>query len=383
MNKKLWSLILACGMLLSLNGCGKQEAPTPPAEAQSPDTVQEQEQKDDVEAVTVNGVQRGMGLQMEEEPVAAMDEDPDREIDRAVEPIKPVPALMLDGTALSTEFYYYRSTLDPMKQQVYDLLRAGMLKGERKIEMTVPVNAADIFDIYKKIIYDSPEMVWAETNGVLYWYNDQQLVTFLEPGYNDLVNDIEGTTAKLEAAVAEAIADMWSLPTQAEKAKYAHDYLTHHIEYTYDAPYDQTAYSAIVNGKTVCAGYTHAFQYMMQKMGIPCSYILGFVEGGYHAWNLLKLDGEHYVMDVTWDDPLGSPSEDYYYDYFNLNEQKMSADHVRAEVSQSLPVAEGTLCSYENAFASNAYGTDFAAIVGVMPEKIQGEQAADGNPYLS
>ena len=87
-------------------------------------------------------------------------------------------------------------------------------------------------------------------------------------------------------------------------------------------------------------------------------------------------------MDVTWDDPLGSPSEDYYYDYFNLDEQKMSADHVRAEVSQSLPVAEGTLCSYENAFASNAYGTDFAAIVGVMPEKIQGEQKVDGNPYL-
>ena len=44
--------------------------------------------------------------------------------------------------------------------------------------------------------------------------------------------------------------------------------------------------------------------------------------------------------------------------------------------------ANDILVYEENAFAADAYGTDFAAIVGVMPEKIQGEQKVDGNPYL-
>lgn len=376
--QQISGLILAFGMLLSLSGCAAPEPPAP-TEGTEPTSAVQQEAVGSVETVTVSGVERGMGLQMEEEPVAAMDEDPDREIDRAVEPIKPVPGTMLNGTQLSDDFYYYRSTLDPVKQQVYDLMRGGMLKGEKKIEMTVPIQKSEIFQVYKMVVYDSPEMFWAETNGFRYWYNSRNEVTFVEPGYNDLVNDIPGNTAKFEGALSEALADMWSLPTQVEKVKYAHDYLTNRIDYTFNVPYDQTAYSAAVNGKTVCAGYTHAFQYMMQKMGIPCSYVLGYAGGGYHAWNLVKLDGEHYAMDVTWDDPLGAPPERYCYDYFNLNEQKMSADHVRAEVSLPLPAAEGTRCSYENAFGGNAYGTDFAGIVGVMPEQIQ---TGTDNPYL-
>ena len=105
--------------------------------------------------------------------------------------------------------------------------------------------------------------------------------------------------------------------------------------------------------------------------------------GGFHAWNLVQLDGEYYAMDVTWDDPLGSPPERYKYDYFNLTDQAMSADHVRLEISASLPVAAGTACSFPNAFGGTAYGTDFASILGTMPEKVSGGAAVEKNPYLS
>lgn len=379
MKKNLLCLLLAAGMLLSLAACASQ--PPPPAAVSAPEKAAEEAQV--METVTVNGVELGMGLRMEEAPTAAMDENPDRTIDRAVEPIKPAPSQMLDGTPLSMDFYYYRSTLDATKQQAYDLLRAGMLKGEKKIKMTVPIKSADAADLYKKIIYDSPELFWVTTGGMRYWHNKKDEVTFLEPGYNDLVNDIAGNTARLEEAAAEALSDIWSLPTQAEKAKYAHDYLTHSITYTFDCPYDQTIYSALVNGQSVCAGYSHAFQYLMQKMGIPCTYVLGYAAGGYHAWNLVQLDGEYYAMDVTWDDPLGSPPERYKYDYFNLTDQAMSADHVRLEISASLPVAAGTACSFPNAFGGTAYGTDFSGIVGTMPEKVSGGAAVEKNPYLS
>ena len=384
MNKRIISLLSAICIFVGIAACAPAEPSQPPVDSgvieQDPSPIVS-DTSVFMESITVNGVERGMGLMIEEEE-GAMDEDPDREIERAVEPIKPIPDKMLDGTPLSDAFYYYRGTLDATYQQAYDQIRAALLKGEKKIAMTVPVQKSDIFNIYKMVIYDSPEIFWAEAGSARYWYNQNQIVTSLEPKYNDLVEDIPGNTAKFEAAAQEALADMWSLSTELDKAKYAHDYLTHTITYSLDSAYNQTAYSAIVDGKTVCAGYAHAFQYLMQQMGIPCSYVLGYAQGGYHAWNLVLLDGDHYVMDVTWDDPLNAPSDYYTYDYFNLTDEKISFDHIRAEVSEPLPTAEGVLYNFETAFGEGFYGTDFDAIAGYLPENHQPNEDNSNNPYL-
>ena len=396
MKKRLLSLLMALSMAFSLVACGGEEsgAPAEPAQPAVPVEGSSQEEigedapaKPEVESgfttVVVNGLELGSGLVMDEEAAAELSAEPDRAIDRAVGPIKPVPDAMLDGTTLGDEFYYYRSTLDDTQRQAYDLIRAGIIEGKEKITMTVPVKKEDIFELYKKIIFDSPELFWAETNGSRYYYNNQGYVSEFCPGYNELAKDIAGSIAVVEAATAEALADMWSLPTDAEKAKYAHDWLTHHITYDYEAVYGQTAYSSLVGHAAVCAGYAHGFQYMMQQVGIPCAYVLGYALGGYHAWNVVELDGEHYAMDVTWDDPLGAAPDKFYYNYFNITEEKISEDHVREEVSVPIPAAFGTACSYENAFGGNVYGTNFDAIVGVMPEKVvDGGEVVD-NPYLS
>ena len=402
MKKRILSLLLALSLTVSLAACGGNSESEPSAEpVEPPPAVEEQapvkEESSAVDSVpeassgfttvVVDGLELGAGLIMDDEAVAELDANPDKSIDRAVEPIKPVPDTMLDGTVLSDDFYYYRSTLDATKQQAYDLIRAGMMQGKEKIKMTVPVNKSEMFDLYKKIVFDSPELFWTETNGAKYAYNNQGHVTYFYPGYNDLVKDIAGNTSKLEGAVAEALADMWSLPTDAEKSKYAHDWLTYHITYDVNSAYNQTVYSSLVNHSSVCAGYAHGFQYLMQQVGIPCTYVLGYASGGYHAWNVVKLDGEHYAMDVTWDDPLGSAPGKFYYSYFNITDQKIGVDHIRADISVPIPEALGTACSYQNAFGGKAYGTNFDAIVGVMPEKVTGESAGSGevmdNPYLS
>ena len=63
------------------------------------------------------------------------------------------------------------------------------------------------------------------------------------------------------------------------------------------------------NNAAVCAGYARAMQYLLQKCGIECAEVVGDVrkdendEGGPHAWNIVKIDGEYYYVDTTWDDP--------------------------------------------------------------------------------
>ena len=53
-----------------------------------------------------------------------------------------------------------------------------------------------------------------------------------------------------------------------------------------------------------------------------------------HAWNKIKLDGEWYHVDVTWEDPImnGDPENGYGYgnlrnEYINITDSKMAKDH--------------------------------------------------------
>ncbi len=98
---------------------------------------------------------------------------------------------------------------------------------------------------------------------------------------------------------------------------------------------NQSAYSALVNGQTVCAGYARAFQYLMQQLNIPCYYCAGYA-GERHAWNIIVLDDGCYNVDTTWDD-VGDGT----YDYFNKNDTDYASNHVRQELSVYLPPCNG------------------------------------------
>nr|MCR5273282.1 InlB B-repeat-containing protein [Lachnospiraceae bacterium] len=111
-----------------------------------------------------------------------------------------------------------------------------------------------------------------------------------------------------------------SCSTDLEKIKYAHDWICDNITYN-SSTYDQTAYSVLGASAqyTVCAGYSQAFQLLMNAVNIDCTVQTSIdsetnpTEG--HEWNIVKLYGYWYYMDVTWDD------DDYYdtevYTYFN------------------------------------------------------------------
>ena len=100
---------------------------------------------------------------------------------------------------------------------------------------------------------------------------------------------------------------------------------------------NQSAYSALVLGKTVCAGYARAYQYLLQKLGIPCYYCTGYA-GENHAWNIVKLEDTYYNVDVTWSD-----TKPQNYLYFNGTDADYAKDHIRRDLAVNLPVCNGTL----------------------------------------
>lgn len=77
-----------------------------------------------------------------------------------------------------------------------------------------------------------------------------------------------------------------------------------------DAPENQTLYSGLVNGQTVCAGYARTFQYLMNRLDIPVIYVTGTTDTGEaHGWNIVKCGDNYYNVDVTWGDPVFAEGE--------------------------------------------------------------------------
>lgn len=88
---------------------------------------------------------------------------------------------------------------------------------------------------------------------------------------------------------------------ELEKVLYTNDFLCHECEYATDIIYSShTLYGALVSKKPVCDGYSHGFKYLLKQIGMEASTVTSTAMN--HAWNLVKIDGEYYHIDVTWND---------------------------------------------------------------------------------
>ena len=130
--------------------------------------------------------------------------------------------------------------------------------------------------------------------------------------------------------------------TDFEKELAVHDWIVEH------GSYDQTVhsnpghsgrtgyrdpYGILVGGYGNCLGYSTTFQLLMDLSGVECITVVGAVFDSRedHAWNMVKLDGEWYCVDVTWDDPTmgnGNTNSVVRHRYFNVTSQRLrESDH--------------------------------------------------------
>lgn len=122
--------------------------------------------------------------------------------------------------------------------------------------------------------------------------------------------------------------------SERDRALYFYHYLTENVRYDEDSYYEKGGwnllYDTLVKHKTVCAGYTEALYYLYNLSGIECFTIEGYIAdglgtGGYHIWNVAKIDGKYYQFDSTWDEGV-PPSQ---YRYFGVSAADMQSYYER------------------------------------------------------
>jgi hypothetical protein len=111
-----------------------------------------------------------------------------------------------------------------------------------------------------------------------------------------LVKKIPKSVETSWQSVARYIAEHERDPFQRTKA--IHDYIADRVRY------DVSKKRGLQDPKTVfetrlavCDGYSQLFEAMVDRVGGHAEYLAG--DG--HAWNAVEIEGEWYLVDVTWD----------------------------------------------------------------------------------
>lgn len=109
------------------------------------------------------------------------------------------------------------------------------------------------------------------------------------------------------------------------------DYDWSHYEETGAPRTSYEPYGPLIEGKGVCLGYAETFRLLMSMAGIECITVTGaaHMNRENHAWNMVKLNGQWYCADPTWEHiPAGPPDgpEDpmQYANYFNVTSKFMA-----------------------------------------------------------
>lgn len=226
--------------------------------------------------------------------------------------------------------YAYDSVTDESVKELYIKL-ANSIDISRAPTVTVD-SLLDEFQItqalqaYKN---DHPETFWL-TNESKYYVTDNS--TTVEFEYSMTPSEILTAKEKFENKIDNILNDLPN-GNDFEKEEYINNCIIDNCKYDDAAAEtneikgnENDAYGALVDGNAVCEGYSRAFQLLCNKANIDCVMVSGTVDNTNHAWNCVKIGGEWYQIDVTWNDTDGE--KDYLQnDYFNLTDSLMLEDH--------------------------------------------------------
>lgn len=258
-------------------------------------------------------------------------------------------------TPLSETAYHglYKLTKSPMTKPamtaLYHRLVDAVEAGDTTLKLDGTLTADEIKTVFYYYRADYPQHFWCA--GSLEYQSLGDKVVELTLTYT-----MQGTTLKkarenFNAAVAKFLAVAATGRNEYERELLLHDALAKHIKYK-SGTNAHDAYGALVLGQAVCEGYARAFQYLLYQAGIQCLIAEGTSNNPdtnkkeNHAWNVVRIDGQYYHVDLTWDD-IDSAEVPVMYAYFNLNTAQITEDHtIRTTDCYALPNCTAVAANY-------------------------------------
>ncbi|WP_333886743.1 transglutaminase domain-containing protein [Clostridium sp.] len=194
-------------------------------------------------------------------------------------------------------------------------------------------------DVINKILVDFPDLrarYSGATSNVEYVNPVKVTIGFK---YTDTKENLIEKENDVQKKVSEIIGNLITSDMEDyEKELVLHDYVVNNTKYderayTGNMPKDSyTAYGVLINGIGVCQGYADAMDRLLRAAGIESSMVIGDANNGTewigHAWNIVKIQGQYYQLDSTWDDPVTNDGLNRLsHSYFNITDDEIAKNH--------------------------------------------------------
>lgn len=188
-----------------------------------------------------------------------------------------------------------------VEEYLYEQMKARRTQ-INTVEFNIPLS--EMQKIVSGVLNENPDLYFVDKNINFRFMSSTTWVTIIEVTYAEGLDD-----AKWQSGVNAALASVSSDMSDLQKAIALHDYLTVNCEYDQEnlkngsvPETSHSTYGVFADRIAVCDGYALSYKYLLSRVGIDC-YMVTSDEIN-HAWNLIKLDGQYYQVDVTWDDPV-------------------------------------------------------------------------------
>lgn len=248
----------------------------------------------------------------------------------------------------------------------------------------VSTNDSDILQkVFLYVHTDHPEIYWIDGYSYMRYSkgNEIQYLTF-SGKYTYTLTETRNFQVKIDQYVSQCLAGISMNASDYEKVKYIYEYIINHTEYVLDSPDNQNILSVFLHGESVCQGYAKAAQYLLERLNVPCTMVVGKVETGEgHAWNLVQIDGAYYYMDATWGDasyyidgqPIQGVSVPISYEFLNITTEQLLQTHI---IDSVVPMPQCIATEANYYMKENLYFTayDEAALREVFQNAYNGNE---------
>lgn len=251
---------------------------------------------------------------------------------------------------------YYFSRLRDDQKKIYASLQSGIRDYVESIKLPMRP-ASELLLIYRAVLADNPLFFYT---AAFRWQTDlckQRNIVF--PDYEYSRADKNAYTAAIYDHLR--IYDAVKGKSNREKEQFVHDYCLEHFTYGDRGSISHTALGLILHKTAVCEGLAKYVKVVLDYLGVSCLVVSGKAQTSFccdetedyardnascrgeteerardsascrnetedHAWNIVKVDGKTYHLDVTFDMIVKNRLPRY--DYFNLCDDDIRKDHI-------------------------------------------------------
>ena len=249
----------------------------------------------------------------------------------------------------TSKYGYYLLNAD--EKSAYDQIAEGIRNFQPSVTLKRELKKDAVEKIIDLVLLEETDLYYAKA-GELTFNKLTDIVSYISFNYRFTATEVQQLNAASNKRMQEILDMIPEGSTEIAKIKIFHDQIVLNCTYDENYNYSGTPYGALVAGQAVCEGYARAFAMLCNKVGIENLFAIGSYDGIEHKWNMVKLDGNWYNIDLTWDDPPrdgdGEPNPDYYiqYNYFMYKTGQSGTSLVLDESLFALPATESGFYNY-------------------------------------